>query len=149
MTDGKEAQVCPARAGEQLRGLAVNPKTGDIAFVSNYSGTFEIWKMDRSCHGAIQLTNDNADDSAPAFSPDGSKIAYVSNKTAPTDNRIYVMSSSGGRVASLGPGGSFSPAFSPDGFWLTFAHNLEVYIMDVNGGNIEPLAPGDRPTWAP
>ena len=147
--DGREIQVCPSRAGEQLRGLAVNPNSGDIAFVSNYSGTFEIWKMDRFCNGAVQLTKDNADDSAPAFSPDGAKIAYISNKTAPTDNRIYVMSASGGSTVSLGPGDSRAPAFSPDGFWITFEHNLEVYIMDVYGGNVQPLAPGGRPAWAP
>jgi uncharacterized protein YgiM (DUF1202 family) len=147
--DGKETQVCPARAGEQLRGLAVNARTGEIAFVSNYSGTFEIWRMDRSCSSPSRLTNDNADDSAPAFSPDGTKIAYVSNKTAPTDHLIYVMSANGGNAAAIGPSESFAPAFSPDGQWLTFAHNLEVYIMDLEGGNIQPLAPGDRPTWAP
>jgi uncharacterized protein YraI len=138
-----------ARGSEQLRGLAVNKRTGDIAFVSNYSGTFEIWKMDRFCHGAVQLSKDNADDSAPAFSPDGSKIAYVSNKTAPTDHRIYVMSANGGDGVSLGPGESFAPAFSPDGSWLTFEHNLEVYIMDAYGNSTQPLAPGSRPTWAP
>jgi uncharacterized protein YgiM (DUF1202 family) len=138
-----------ARGSEQLRGLAVNHKTGDIAFVSNLSGTFEIWKMDRFCHGAVQLTKDNADDSAPAFSPDGTKIAYVSNKTAPTDHLIYVMSASGGSAVTLGPDESFAPAFSPDGQWLAFEHNLEVYIIDVFGGSVEPLAPGGRPTWAP
>ena len=132
-----------------MRGLAVNPKTGDIAFVSNYSGTFEIWKMDRQCSGETQLTNDNAEDSAPAFSPDGTKLAYVSNKTGPTDHQIYVMSANGGNAVSVGLDESFAPAFSPDGFWLTFAHNLEVYIMDDHGGNVQPLAPGDRPTWAP
>jgi Bacterial SH3 domain/WD40-like Beta Propeller Repeat len=147
--DGREIRVCPGRSGEQLRGLAVSPKTGDIAFVSNYSGTFEIWKMDSSCSGVVQLTKDNADDSAPAFSRDGSKIAYISNKTAPTDNRIYVMGANGGDALPLGLGDSRAPAFSPDGFWIAFEHNLEVYIMDAYGASVEPLAPGGRPAWAP
>lgn len=139
----------PARGSEQLRGLAVNPTTGDIAFVSNFSGMFEIWKMDHSCRGAVQLTNDNADDSAPAFSPDGTKLAYISNKTGPTDHRIYIMSANGGAATSPGLDESFAPTFSPDGFWLAFEHNLEVYIMDIYGGNIQPLTPGARPAWAP
>lgn len=147
--DGREIQVCPGRAGEQLRGLAVSPSNGDIAFVSNFGGTFEIWKMDRFCNGTVQLTKDNADDSAPAFSPDGAKIAYISNKTAPTDNHIYVMSANGGSASPLGPGDSRAPTFSPDGFWLAFEHNLEVYVMDITGGNVQALAPGGRPTWAP
>lgn len=138
-----------ARGSEQLRGLAVNPTNGEIAFVSNYSGMFEIWKMDRSCQGAVQLTNDNADDSAPAFSPDGTKLAYISNKTGPTDHRIYIMNAKGGPAISPGLDESFAPSFSPDGFWVAFEHNLEVYIMDIYGGNVEPLTPGGRPAWAP
>ncbi len=147
--DGRAVQACPARSGEQLRGLAVSPKTGEIVFVSNYSGRFELWKMDRQCNAPKQLTNDNADVTAPAFSPDGTRLAYVSTKTAPTDHRLYVMPAAGGSAVSLGLTESFAPAFSPDGVWLTFAHNLEVYIMDTNGGSIQPLTPGDRPIWAP
>ncbi|MGE5141789.1 MAG: hypothetical protein ACM3JD_20165, partial [Rudaea sp.] len=136
-----------ARSGEQLRGLAVNRPTGDIVFVSNYTGKFELWKMDRTCSGLVQLTRDNADDSAPAFSPDGTRIAYVSNRSAPTDYQIYIMNADGTSPAALGEG--FAPAFSPDGFYLAFARNLEVYIMDI-GGRVEvPLTPGDRPAWAP
>jgi Bacterial SH3 domain/WD40-like Beta Propeller Repeat len=148
-SDGRAIQTCPARRGEQLRGLAVNKKTGDIAFVSNFSGRFEIWKMDRSCNSPVQLTHDNADASAPAFSTDGARLAYVSNKDSPSEHQIYVMPANGGNAVQLGPGESFAPAFSPDGYWLTFAHNLEVYIMDITGGNIQPLTPGDRPMWAP
>ena len=136
-----------ARSGEQLRGLTVNRRTGDIVFVSSYTGKFELWKMDGTCSGLVQLTHDNADDSAPAFSPDGTRIAYVSNRSAPTDYQIYIMNADGTSPAALGEG--FAPAFSPDGLYLAFARNLEVYIMDI-GGRVEmPLTPGDRPAWAP
>ncbi len=136
-----------ARTGEQLRGLAVNRRSGEIVFVSNFSGRYELWRVDRYCNNITQLTRDNADASAPAFSPDGTKIAYVSNKTGPTDYRIYVMNATGTNAVSLGRG--FTPAFSPDGLYLAFARNLEVYIMDITGTQIDPLTPGDRPTWAP
>jgi uncharacterized protein YgiM (DUF1202 family)/type II secretory pathway pseudopilin PulG len=137
----------PARSGETLRGLAVSRTSGDIAFVSDFSGKSEIWKIDRFCNLPVQLTHDNADDSAPAFSFDGTKLAFVSNKTGPTDHQIYVMNSDGTNLKRLGEG--FTPAFSPDGFWLAFARNGEVYMMDINGGNIQTLTPGDHPTWAP
>ncbi|MGB8646780.1 MAG: SH3 domain-containing protein [Anaerolineae bacterium] len=137
----------PARSGEQLRGLAVNRRSGDIVVVSNFSGKFELWKLDRYCNNLVQLTHDSADDSGPAFSPDGTRIAYVSNRSAPTDYEIYLMNANGTGPMPLGPG--FTPAFSPDGLYLAFARNLEVYIMDLNGNFVDPLTPGDRPTWAP
>ncbi len=147
--DGSGPRECyPAHGSEQLRGLDVSSR-GEIAFVSDASGRKEIWKMDRGCANPVQLTHDNADASAPAYSPDGLKLAYVSNKTGPTDHLIYVIPAEGGSAVQLGPDESFAPVFSPDGNWIAFARNLEVYMMDSTGGNIEPLTPGDRPTWAP
>ncbi len=145
--DGRTIQTCPARSGEQLRGLAVNKRSGDVAFVSNYSGRFEIWKMSRTCSALTQLTFDDADLTAPAFSPDGTQLAYVANRNSPTDYRIYTLPLTGGSATQLGPTASFAPAFSPDGYWITFWHNLSVYIMDITGGNIQALTPGERPTW--
>lgn len=146
--DGSSTETCyAARSGEQLRGLAVSKKTGDIVFVSNYTGRFELWRIFADCSSPAQMTHDNAEVSAPAFAPDSSKLAYISNKTAPTDYQVYVMPAGGGAASKLGAG--FTPAFSPDGFWLTFARNGTVYIMDLYGGNVQTITPGDHPTWAP
>lgn len=137
-----------ARNGEQFKGLAWSRKNV-IAFVSNFSGRFEIWTcLASDCSNPTKLTNDNADASAPAWSPDGNKLAYVSNKTAPTDYQIYVVNADGANSVKLGAG--FTPTFSPDGNWLAFSRNASIYYMDVRGGNLSPaLTLGTHPVWAP
>lgn len=145
--DGSNKRECfGARSGETLRGLAVSPVTSEIVFVSNYTGGSELWKLDSSCGGLAQLTHFNLDTTAPAFSPDGEQIAFVSNQAGPTLFDVYVMQSDGTNVRRLITG--FSPIFSPDGLWLAFSSNGEVYIMDITGNRIQTVAPGYRPAWA-
>lgn len=144
--DGQNRRVCfGARSGETLRGLDVSP-TGEIVFVSNLTGGSELWKLDSACSEATQLTNFNADTTAPAFAPDGAHIVFMSNQAGPSQFGIYVMNPDGSDVRRLISG--FSPVFSPDGMWLAFSENGEVYIMDITGNRIQTVAPGTRPTWA-
>lgn len=145
--DGAQRRECfGARSGETLRGLDVSPVTSEIVFVSNFTGGSELWKLDGDCAEPVQLTHFSADTSAPAFSPDGTEIAFVSNQAGASQFDIYVMNVDGSNVRRLISG--FSPIFSPDGNWLAFSQNGEVYIMDITGNRIQTVAPGYRPAWA-
>ena len=145
--NGLNQRVCfGARNGETLRGLAVSPANGDIVFVSNFSGGSELWKMNSACDEPVRLTRFNVDTTAPAFSPDGERILFVSNQAGPSLFAVYRMDADGGNVQRLIEG--TSPIFSPDGKWIAFSANAEVYIMDVTGNRIQTVAPGYRPAWA-
>lgn len=145
--DGLNKRECfGARSGETLRGLAVSPVTSEIVFVSNYSGGSELWKLDSTCSAPTQLTHLNVDTTAPAFSPDGETIAFVSNQDGPSQFAIYLMNADGSNIRRLIEG--FSPIFAPDGKWLAFSTNGEVYIMDITGNRIQTVAPGYKPAWA-
>src|SRR5262245_47280949 len=75
---------------------------------------------------SLQLTSGSYDDSAPAWSPDGRYLAFVSNRTADPDSNqntdVFVVPSTGGPLRTLVdlPGGDESPAFSPDGSLIAF-----------------------------
>ena len=59
---------------------------------------FDIWVMDAA--GALtQLTNDPGFDSAPTWSPDGTKLAFQSNRDG--DFEIYTMNADGTGVVQL------------------------------------------------
>ena len=83
-----------------------------------------------------RLTNGPWDDMQPVFSPDGNKLAFVSNRNGYWD--IYFLELSTGLVARLtdSPEYDGSPTFSPDGLWIAYEsyvdENLEIFIRSVD-----------------
>lgn len=129
-----------AQAGESLRGLA----WGQFAlFVSNASGSQEIWRLNQDGSGRAQLTSDGRENGSPAWSPDGSRFAYYSKQTDGT-YQIMVRNADGSNPRKLTTTGhNFSPAWSQDGNWIAFMSDrggrADVYIMDKNGGQVKLL----------
>jgi TolB protein len=75
---------------------------------------------------------------APAWSPDGSKLAFVSNRPdarGVRDEEIYVARADGTGVTRLTrlPGPDLSPAWSADGRRLVWSHNAEIWTMSASG----------------
>jgi hypothetical protein len=86
---------------------------GKIAFHSNRDGNSEIYVMDADGSRQTNLTNHTAFDILPAWSPDGSKIVFVSDRDGPPKiSEIYVMNADGSGQTRL----TFNPASdgSPD-----------------------------------
>jgi Tol biopolymer transport system component len=84
-----------------------------------------------------RLTTDPATDDRPAFSTDGSKIVFHSNRDG--DTNIYMMNAdgSGQTRLTIDPADDESPVFSPDGskiaFWSERDGNKEIYVMNADG----------------
>jgi hypothetical protein len=65
-----------------------------IAFVSDRDGNSEIYSCNTDGSNVQRLTNDPWEDEQPAWSPDGTKIAFISNRTG-GDHELYIMNSDG------------------------------------------------------
>ncbi len=97
--------------------------------------------------------------SAPTWSPDGSRIAFVSDRSGHDD--IWVMNSDGSDPVNLTPDEArdHSPAWSPDGEWIAFASvrdslYWEIYLMRPDGSDVQRLTWWDDasdlwPSWSP
>jgi Tol biopolymer transport system component len=98
----------------------------------------------------------------PAWSPDGSRIAFVSYEGDPSeieeiDVDIYLMDADGGDVRRLAhqEGMDMGPRWSPDGrhiVWWTMEtaggpHHM--FMAEAEDGKVEALGTGSRPVWSP
>ena len=133
--------------------------TGKIAFESDRAGNYDdIYLMNADGSGVTRLTHNLAWDGSPAWSPDGSKIAFTRWATGPED--IYVMNADGGGVTRLTRylGSDEDPAWSPDGSKIAFTSNRNdkgdnIYVMNAAGGGVTRLTEGwdydSHPSWSP
>jgi len=101
------------------------------------------------------LTDDPAFDNAPAWSPDGARIAFATNRGAGGTDEIFVMSADGSAEANLTNNSAhdFYPEWSPDGTRIAFTSgrdgNWEVYAMNADGSGAANLSANAAEDTAP
>ncbi|CCV30270.1 TPA: Tol-Pal system beta propeller repeat protein TolB [Yersinia enterocolitica] len=94
---------------------------------------------------------------SPAWSPDGSKIAYVTFESGKSALVIQTLANGSIRQVASFPRHNGAPAFSPDGTKLAFAlsksGSLNLYVMDLGSGQISQVTDGrsnnTEPSWFP
>lgn len=115
------------------------PAVSKIAFASDRDGNYEIYAMDADGGGQTRLTENAAEDLAPAWSPDSKRLAFVSNRDG--NNEIYVMNADGTAQTRLtnNTADDLAPNWSPDGTKIAFVSqrdgNNEIYMMNPDGSD--------------
>jgi dipeptidyl aminopeptidase/acylaminoacyl peptidase len=95
-----------------------------------------LYVFDVASKGVTQVTSGDYDDSEPAWSPEGKRLAFSSNRSTPDSDHSYnsdiwvVSADNSDKGAQLtqvttNPGEDRSPAWSPDGKWITYVTQLE------------------------
>lgn len=110
-----------------------------VAITKDYYNT-EIYTINADGTGLKKLTSSWGINTSPSFSPDGKRIAFVSDRGG--SPQIYVMNSDGSqkeRITFNGSNYNTSPAWSPDGKKIAFTSIvngvLQVFIMNSDGSD--------------
>jgi uncharacterized repeat protein (TIGR01451 family) len=122
----------------------------------------EIWAARVDGSSTVRLTNNAWNDLMPVYSPDGTKIAFVSDRHGDIyNNEIYLMDADGTNPVRLtnSPGTDSVPSWSPDGKQIIFSSERDgpmdtnIYVMNADGTNqirvTSSTAHEGEPVWRP
>ncbi len=131
--------------------------TSRICYSGGETGNKEIRVTDYDGANDTQLTKHGSISILPAFSPDGTKIAYVSYKDRYQFLYVFDLASGVSTALSKEVGMNSAPSWSPDGRRLAMVlskdANSEIYLVDANGSNKKRLtnnsAVDTSPTFSP
>jgi TolB protein len=102
------------------------------------------------------LPSDGYTYQVPAWSPDGTRIAFASNRSGNSDIWVANRDGSGMRQITNHPEIDTSPTWSPNGVQLAFVSGRsggkQIYIVNSDGTGLQKLTSSagdhDRPTWS-
>jgi len=131
---------------------------GEIVVASTRSGRYQLYAAERANLAQLRkVMDDTATATEPAFSPDGSRIAFTSTRDGQPE--VYVMDADGTNVARLtnSPGLDGDPSFSPDGQAVVFhsqrTGHRQIYLQPITSSVAVPLtqepADNSQPSMSP
>jgi Tol biopolymer transport system component len=155
--DNSSGQTRLTRLTDEPDASASSPSLSRDGIKIAFEGNGEIYVMNSDGSGVTRLTDNNASDTDPDWSPDGEKIAFVSGRAFQDPeglNRnyeIYVMNSDGSGVTRLTDNDVWDsdPNWSPDGTKIAF-ESSGITVMNADGSGQTNINPdGHDPDWSP
>lgn len=139
---------------------SIAPDGKSFVYAGNANGNFDLFLQRIGGKNSTLLTKDSpANDTQPAFSPDGERIAFRSDREPAG---IYVMEATGENVRPVTAGG-FHPSWSPNAREIVFSEAgrdqpdvrnntpSKLWVVNVESGMKRLLTDRDamQPTWSP
>jgi Tol biopolymer transport system component/DNA-binding winged helix-turn-helix (wHTH) protein len=139
VAERKEQRILVPSTSEtdQGPGPQVSPDGKKLAFMSDRSGTMEIWVSDRDGSNPVQLTAVGGA-GTPRWSPDSEWVAFDASDRSGT--KIYKIKLGSGAPQAMTPDESENrcPSWSRDGKWIYFAstrtNEYQVWKVPAEGG---------------
>ena len=136
----QQSRIIVTSTNGRNEGPALSPDGRRLLFMSDRSGSLEIWASNRDGSAAVQLTNLHGC-GTPRLSPDGLWVAF--DTTGEGAQGVYVVSSMGGTPRALlaDKWENSVPSWSRDGKWIYFGSHRsgEDQVWKVSAAGGEPV----------
>jgi Tol biopolymer transport system component len=143
--DGSDVRPMPGGAQAELPRWSPDGTKVVFTTCSRTVADCDLYSMNIDGTGRTRVTNSPEIESAAAWSPAGTRLAFVRG------SGIYVVNADGSGVAYLHDG--FSPSWSPNGRRIVFELAGDLYTMNSDGSGVAPLTSSSEqeysPAWSP
>jgi TolB protein len=137
------------RLGGGIQGVTES----QIAFISDRTGSKEVWMMDWDGGRQRRVTNLKSIALSPRISPDGSRIAFSSYARGGADIMLYSLELDRMVTFPRFAGTNSTPAWSSDGSHIAFTSSMrddpEIFLADSSGANPRRLTAYRGPDTSP
>lgn len=130
---------------DQQHAPAFSPDGRKVAFSGNRAGRFDIFELDLDSGEVVNITDDEAYDGSPAYTPDGEAIVYSTVWGEDHARLVRLDRADPSRRLALS-GGQWidkDATFSPDGEWLVFTSDRtgvdDIWAMEIATGRVVQL----------
>jgi len=151
-------------AGDEERNAAFPAPSPDGRRVAYYDKRDEeLWIADLATGTRVNVSQSDADlNYMPAWSPDGTRLAFATSRTG--DHDIYVVNADGTGLRQLtvdplpATNRDYAPAWSPDGARIAFSSDrsgsMQLWTMRADGGDARQVTTAAtsrayEPSWSP
>lgn len=128
------------------------PNSNDIVFYTTRFGNSDL-SLTSPTGSYATLTTNPGPDNNPAWSPDGSRIAYLEFSGDLANICIIGRDGANQKCISPNPGNYQTPVWSPDGNWIAAVEGTSIHIISVADGQVQELSqagvePHGIPAWS-
>ncbi len=157
--DGPHEKLYPASgSGAMVSSPAWSPDGRRLAFVQgDRRGNSDIMVLDLASGRARRLTDGNGINTEPSWNPNGTQIAFTSDREG--GPQVYLMQDDGSNLRRLTGEGLYnaSPAWSPNGAMIAYVSRFEgkfdLFIYKLGEGKAYQITTGvstsESPAWSP
>ena len=147
--DGQERRELVAADNNSNVAPAISPDGKSVAFMSNRSGTNELWLVNTTTREARQLTKDSSAIGGINWSANSERIVFTTTATASKLTGIALAEVATGAFQVLTEAGDGEAAISPDGSRIVFTSNRsgdpELYLLNLNTNAVQRLTNNPGP----
>lgn len=157
--DGSDKEALTNTKGYNGR-VAIHPKGQRIAFISDRTGTNELFTLDLVSRQLDRLTNNDLIEKYVSWSPDGNQIALTMKPSVESKEDIYIMNADGTGLERL----TYTPYAEQEISWSLSGDKIafhgtsdsdgdQIYTINLKDGSFVKVTSGDyyhgEPCWIP